>query len=470
MIRHQPSVLALVLSAVGAALLVSLSQHHVFFWDTIQLASKQAAWIYENAFTTLLLPDRIDSGHPPGLGLYLAACWRWLGRSLVVSHWAMWPWLWLLFYQLWRLCVQLAPRHSGWLLALVLADPVLLGQSVLVSPDIILLAAFLLGLNGILSTRRWMIVAAVLLLGTISMRGMLVGLGLFVVDLGYAAGPNRLIERLPGRLVAYLPGGMLALLFLWYHYLAKGWIGYHPASPWAPSFAGVDTGGLLRNMALLGWRWLDYGRFILWLAATGLFVAFRRRVLSLPPILRWLGGSWLLFSLLLAAPLLPHQGLMVHRYLLPAFVLFSLLVGSLLIRLIRQATWRRAGLSLAILLLLLGNAWVYPRQIAQGWDATLAHWPYYRLRSQVLHYIEREGISLADVGTAFPEIGPLDERDLSGRQDGMAEKALHRQRYIFYSNIMNDFSDAELQTLDTHWHIRHQVGGWPVRVVLYERK
>lgn len=467
--RGYSTILPLVLSALGAALLVGLSHHHVFFWDTIQLASRQARWIYDNDLGTVLLPDRIDSGHPPGMGFYLAAIWQIFGRSLTVSHWAMWPWLWLLLYQLWRTCTLLAPgRGRGWLFALVVADPVLLGQAILVSPDIILLAAFLLGLGGILSGHRWVLVPAVLVLGLISMRGMLVGLGLYAVDLGYPTGRLPSLREALRRLPHYLPGGLLALAFLSYHYAAKGWIGHHPDSPWAPSFARVDAPGLIRNTAVLGWRWLDYGRVAIWLAGAAVLQRHRG---PLSPTLRWLAGSWLLFALLLALPMLPYRGLMVHRYLLPAFILFTLLVGSLLLRPgALPPARRRLFPALLVGLLLLGNTWVYPRRVAQGWDATLAHWPYYHLRGQLLNFLEREGIALEEIGTAFPEIGPLDARDLSGRTAGMVEKHLDTQRYIFYSNVMNDFTDAELQTLDRDWHVLYRRGGWPVEVVLYAKE
>ena len=66
---------------------------HSFFWDTVQLASKHAHWYYENNFHYLFLPETINSGHPPLFGMYLAVCWQLLGKSLIVSHFSMLPFL-----------------------------------------------------------------------------------------------------------------------------------------------------------------------------------------------------------------------------------------------------------------------------------------------------------------------------------------------------------------------------------------
>ena len=48
-------------------------------------------------------------------------------------------------------------------------------------------------------------------------------------------------------------------MFQFYHYLNKGWIGYHTASPWAPSFEwgvfGADGQKLGTAMLENDWFW-----------------------------------------------------------------------------------------------------------------------------------------------------------------------------------------------------------------------
>ncbi|HXA01125.1 MAG TPA: hypothetical protein VNW99_04000, partial [Cytophagaceae bacterium] len=74
-----------------------------FFWDTIQLGSSQAHWFYDNDFQYFFLPGNIDSGHPPLFGFYLAILWKFFGRTLEVSHFAMLPFLFGIVIQIYIL-------------------------------------------------------------------------------------------------------------------------------------------------------------------------------------------------------------------------------------------------------------------------------------------------------------------------------------------------------------------------------
>ncbi|RMF02941.1 MAG: hypothetical protein D6772_02805, partial [Bacteroidetes bacterium] len=192
--RSQQQWLAAGYASLGAALVVGCTHAEPFFWDTVQLGAMHADWFYEQGFQTFLLPDRIDSGHIPAFGMYLAGLWRLFGQSLLVSHWAMWPWVALVFFQWWRLLGQRPSRWPMyWGVALLLASPVAMSQLSLISPDVILLAAFLLGWNSILRRQRYWLALAVTLLALISMRGMLVALALFCWEIyrDWPAGKGR---------------------------------------------------------------------------------------------------------------------------------------------------------------------------------------------------------------------------------------------------------------------------------------
>lgn len=430
-----------------------------FFWDTVQLSAKQAYWFYENGFGDLLLPNELDSGHPPLMGLYLAAVWMVFGKSLVVSHWAMFPFLLLINFSLFALIRQwvASPRDSLFLMLLFWLDPVLAGQLVLVSPDIILAGFFLLALRGIQTDDRRMVTLGVTVLALISMRGMMTAAALALYEWWRGAKPKQGL--------AYLPGLGLALAFLGYHYWQKGWIGYHAGSPWAPSFSGVtDPMLLLRNGAILLWRLLDFGRIFVWLGlflllrSTNSFKGLQLKSFALP----------LTIALVFFPVVLAYAHLSAHRYLLPLFlalhlVLVQVLAASRDVAVAKKIYWG------VLVGLALGNAWVYPRTIAQGWDSTLAHVPYYRLRREALGFLENQGIPIDSVGTAFPEIGPLKYRDLSDSQAGMQEKNLCTQRYVYDASVMNDFSEEELAALKKDWLPLKTFGRYPVRIVLYQK-
>ena len=448
--------------------LVGAMQYMPLFWDTVQLAGKHATFYWSTNFGTWWLPQGLDSGHPPTFGMYLAACWKLFGRSLPTSHWAMYPWLLLWAGGVWRTVGHwVAARWQIWIVLLLLVDPVWLGQAVLVSPDIWVMAGFWWALVGILENRRAYIVPATALLALTSTRGMMAVAALYVIrvvwDVQAGAKPS------PGRwcqlLVPFLPAALSGAAFLWAHYNATGWIGYHTASPWAPSFERVGLAGFLRNGAVLGWRVLDFGRVIPVLILLGAGIGWRN-LWHLPDWQRWSAALLVLGSFLFPSLLL-YKGLSGHRYLLP--LLQWLLVGlGFLITQLKNSRQKIIIYVVCLISLVAGHRWIYPRAISQQWDATLAHLPYQSLRLKVFRFLDEREIAYDSVGTAFPEIGPRDWRELTGDRAGLVDHAGLSTPYIWYSNVMNDFSDAELRVLDSFPVVaRWNSGG--VEVVLYQQ-
>lgn len=476
------------------------AQYHPFFWDTVQLGAKHADFFYTSDFSQLLLPPEMDSGHPPLFGLYLAACWRLFGATLPVSHWAMLPFLWGIMALLWALARHFGtPKTAWWLPLLVAADPVMAAQAVLVSPDVLLVFFFLLALWSIVKQKPVIQVIAIAGLALISMRGMMTAAMLFVWLLSRELRPRRAwyelgtpkpmwiryFRLLLNQMLLFLPGGLLAGGWLVWHYLQTGWIGYHPDSPWALSFERVGAEGIARNGVILVWRLLDFGRIFVW--AGVLFLLWQHRPIKafFQNKMQGQAVALLLLVLLFLTPtLLLYKALSAHRYLLPVFLALSLWLYTM------AAQAPKHGLKIVLscaLLLFAGNFWVYPQHIAQGWDASLAHWPYYQLRQQALDFIQQENLPLDSIGTAFPEIGPLHYRDLSGfieaggtggiqtrdgisrQQYGFKTKDLDSDPYILWSNVMNDFSDAERAALQKDWQPMQRWKKGAVEMVLYRR-
>lgn len=452
-----------------AAWAVWLVREHPFFWDTIQLGSKHAHWYYEQGFRYLLLPDHIDSGHPPGFGLYLAAAWALFGKSLVVSHFAMLPFVLGIVVLLFPVGRYFSSNWAWAFPLLALANPVLAAQLVLISPDVVLVFGFLLVLYGVLYDRIAAKVLGALLMAAISTRGMMCVLVLYAFELGRLGWPNWKI--LVNKAWAYVPAGLLALAFLTYHYIEKGWIGYHANSPWAPHFEGAGWMATLRNAMVLAWRFLDYGLVFVWLAlAIASYSVWRKAApLKANPI-RESALLFVLSTLLLSLPFLRYQGLHAHRYLLPAMLGLQLFAFALISNSGLSGKLRQGLLALMFVGLLTGHCWIYPASVAQGWDSTLAHLPYYSLKREMIDRLDARGIPLGEVGTAFPEIGPQYLKDLSDRMDGFSPKDLETQAYILWSNIMNDFTDAELDALQAEWRTDTRLCRGSICLVLYTNR
>jgi hypothetical protein len=183
-----------------AAVAIYLVRYHVFFWDTVQLGSKHAHFYYEHNFATLLLPQEIDSGHPPTFGLYLAALWLIFGKTLPVSHFAMLPFVWGILYFLWKIGKSITEeRKALFLLGMAMVDPTLASQCLLISPDVALACFFLMGVYAILQRHKWLKLLAMLGLAMVSMRGMMTVAALFCFEITIYFKPSLNPLSLKGR-------------------------------------------------------------------------------------------------------------------------------------------------------------------------------------------------------------------------------------------------------------------------------
>ncbi len=438
---------------VAFTLLTYFVSGNIFFWDTVQLGSKHAHFFFEQEKFSVLLPDSMNSGHIPAFGFYLSICWKIFGKSLEVSHFAMLPFLFGIVVQLQNILSRFLSKEYTILgVLVVLADPTFLGQAVLITPDIPLLFFFLWGLNAIFSKNRMILSLAITGLFLISMRGMMAAFAILLLDVFFEKRTyyKQLFPALFKKSLAYLPAVIIFASFFIHHYEAKGWVGYHTDSPWAPAFERVDLKGFIYNIGILGWRLLDFGRVFLWLIAGVLMLVGGRKI--------WrkergkeLIFIWLSVTICLSISLLMYKGLSGHRYLLPSMVMFSILTLYLISELSTSIRQRNILTLICFLGLATGNLWIYPEKISQGWDSTLAHLPYYQLRADMMEYLDAEGIGVDEVGTAFPNLTEFKYMELSDDMSVHARKNLDENPYILYSNVYNDFSDEEIDRLNSEF-------------------
>lgn len=459
-----------VVFTAGALLFLTCVQHDPFFWDTVQLASKQAHHFYNNGLNFLPLPEAIDSGHPPLLAYYLACIWSVFGKTLACSHWAMAPFLLANIALVYRLGYRLShPRWAWALVPLVFFDPVVSGQHALVSPDVLVICGFLMAVEGVLNARNGWLALGVLLLCASSMRGMMTAAGLMCWCLALQYGGLGPVSAPLRRLASFVPGFALAACFLWWHQKTSGWVGFHGSSPWAQAFEPVGPTGFVKNLAIVGWRFLDFGRIVEWLILVALlwrgpFQYFwphgRPRLESpasllsrhLPSFNRpqpaVLATLFLCLAIFLLPSALRYQNLSAHRYFLPLFITLHLIVFQLL-----AAQKRSFWLGVVLVGLLSGHCWIYPRGISMDWDSTLAHRPYHGLRQEAVNWLDAQGIPFSTVGSAFPNLNTGENLLLNGDERQFSDKDFSKNTYIFVSNIFNDFSEPDFWVLEKEWHL-----------------
>ena len=461
-----------VISLLLPIILFLLTIHYSFFWDTVQLASKHASYYFGSGFSSLLLPDNLDSGHIPAFGIYLAGVWKLFGRTLLVSHFAMLPFAIGIVWQVQRLIkYYFDGTNVGWAALLILLDPTLLAQITLVSPDIVLVFFFLVAWNSIIRNKRLVLSLAILGLFLISMRGMMVAFVLLIVDLYYnipfKQDRKEVFNNLLKRSTIYLPALFLFIIYSIYHYSTKSWVGFHLSSPWADSFAAVGITGVIKNIGILAWRIIDFGRIGLWLIFGILYFKYHKHIFK-DQHTRDLAFVFLCFLIILPLNMIWAEGLLAHRYLMPIYLCFAILVAKVLFSPYVIGRLRSILLILWIAFLTTGHLWVYPPKISQGWDSSLAYLPYNKLRHQAIQYLDNENINFDQVSSFFPNANTLDDIDLNGDMRSFT-KFTPGAEYVFYSNV-NNVSDEVYTSLLEDYDLVKEYREWRVYVHIYKIK
>jgi hypothetical protein len=465
-------------------------QQDPFFWDTVQLGSKHAHFFYENGLRWLPLPEQIDSGHPPVFGFYLAHIWSFFGKTLPASHWAMLPFLLLNIWLLYRLGLRLGgERWAFWLVPLVLLDPVMASQSTLVSPDVVLVCGFLFAVEGILGKNKTFATVGILMLCMISVRGMMTAGAIFTWQFFLSFWKNlpalrSLVVRTDANSVSknwdwakewmrnaipFLPGFAFAAWFLWWHKEATGWVGLHPNSPWMPTFVPAKGFELIRNLAVIGWRWLDFGRVFEWLILSWL-VWKNWPLKKMNPAALDLLLLLVCLAVFLSPSALLFKNVSAHRYSLPGFLALHFLVFQMFAHWKSEIGNKKLVLPFLMLALALGNLWIYPRGVAMGWDATLAHHSYHVLRAEAVAFLEKEKIDFQTVGSYFPNLNTGENTALNGDERRFVEVDFSRNAYVLASNVFNDISDADDAILRRDWNLLRKWQHAGVWVEIYQRK
>ncbi|NPA44250.1 MAG: hypothetical protein GXO49_01825, partial [Chlorobi bacterium] len=362
---------------------------NIFFWDTVQLASLHAHYFYENNFNNLLLPNEIDSGHIPSFGMYIALIWKIFGKTLFASHFAILPFLYGIIWQAYLLIKKFINKKYVFLaLVIFLADATLLAQSTLISPDVVLVFLFLLALNSVLKQNKILLSISVAGLFLISMRGMMVATSILTLDIIFNIQFTNFKEtfvQLLKKTIIYIPALIIFIAFNYYHYYVKGWFAYHNNSPWATNFEITNLKGFLRNIIILIWRLIDFGRIFMWIITLSIIISSYKSIKNDKKI-RKLIIILFVVSFFLLISFLMYKSLTGHRYILPIYLTFSLLTTYLIFEKIKTKKRKIIISTLLVLGLLSGNFWVYPEKIAQGWDSSLAYLNYFKLRNKTIDY------------------------------------------------------------------------------------
>ncbi|MDO7137349.1 hypothetical protein [Algibacter lectus] len=439
---------------VLSVIIVLLSLDVGMFWDNVLYGSKIGNHLIQNSlFRWDSIPVSIDNGHPPFLATLLASGWVLFGKSLSISHWMMLPFIFGLLYQLYYfVCFFVEGKYLKIAaFILVLADPTLLSQLVLISPEIFHLFFFFLALNSILRNNIFFKILGLSLLGIVTFRGMMLCFGVFLIDaLIYTVIKKQKIQYFFSKevLLTYSVAATPACLYVAWRYATKGWLISHPLQTWGNALEFSSILDFLRNFGrnilVLGYQFTDFGRIVLLLFIVGTFCIKRKTI-------DWKKYNYLLIISVFSTSVIYSTSLIIrntmgHRYFVISYVALALLAFML----IMEYRAKKIIFSGMLVSLLLGNLIVYPDTFAQGWDASLAHLSYWPIRKEAINYMEEKGIPIGKTASFFPNSTSIDNIDLNGDIRAF-EGYSGDETYVFYSNVYN-LSDEELQELQENYY------------------
>jgi hypothetical protein len=445
------------------------NSNHFFFWDTISQVSAPANWYYDTGFRHFFVPDEIATGHPTFVPMYIAFLWKIFGKTLLVSHLGMFPFVFGILFQINRYIES--ANCSGfyrWLILIIVAlDATLLSQMSLVSFDVVQIFFFLWCANSIVYQKNIHLGIAFTFLALTSLRGAICCGGIILFDLIYSYSNVRKISF--NTFLKYLPGTVGLALFLVSFYQEKNWIIHNVVSGrWKESSEMASFSEIIRNIGLIGWRLVDFGRIGIWVILVYIFVKAVRSKTLFDNFFR--ATFILLFcQLIVFFPfLIFSRNFIGHRYLLPIIIPAAICAGYWVLN------YTGKPLMLYIILLasaVTGYSMIYPKAIAQGWDATPAHWPYYNLRKEMLEIIKKDTIPVSQIGSFFPNLASFKVTDLSDNTTSFKEADLQTDKYILFSNVYNRPYNQLVELYSAgKWKEIEKVERRGVYLILFKRK
>ena len=466
--KYKKTLILLVLSA----LIVIISLKVGMFWDNVLFASKMGNPLFENGILKWnLIPLESDPGHPPFLATLMAFAWTLFGKSLCVSHWIMLPFIFGLLWQIGSFVTFFVKDKSLqiWAYLLVVSDPTLLSQLVLVNPEVIQLLFFFVALNAVLKNNIYLKVIGLAFLGIVTYRGMMLCVGIFLIDfLMHLFIKKKDVKAFFTKqtILSYIIAATPAIMYIAWRFLTRGWISSHPEENWgnAWQFASFQEflKNFLRNILVLGQRFIDFGRIvpILFIFVT---LYIKRKSIEwekiMPVVLIFFFSTIVIstISLLIKNPI-------GHRYYIPSYLSLGLL-SFLLVKEYKIKKLLYIGLLSS---LILGNFIVYPDGFSQGWDSSLAHLPYWDLRKNAIEYMDNKPLPISETASFFPNNTTLDNVDLNGDMRSFIGFS-GTEKYVFCSNVYN-LSDEELKILHQDYHSLKSFEKRKVRIEIMQKK
>jgi hypothetical protein len=451
----------LYLSIVFFTLLTLFSRSIPFFWDGT-FFSEIAVNFYEKEFNSLIIEGQPDTGGFPLYSLYLAFCWKLFGKSLLVSHLALLPFVAGICHFYFKLANRfLLPGALPLAFILLLCEPCLVTQSMLMGYDLLMICFFLMALYSLLSGNKSIFALSLIFLTMCSMRGVMLGASLMATEI--------LLQREISfrNIKKYIPAVLIFSFWGIYHYTQTGWFFFSPEREQTDE-ALNSFPGFLKQLFFVGWKLSDLGRIALWLfLIMGSVQLLKKKNTAEFRSLMTLLFIPLLFLVLGMALLSNPVG---PKYFIAVFLLLNIGVCYLWQKLERRSI-KISLIVLFVISLLCGNLLMYPERFGNTWDASLKVIPYFPLKEKMDAYISENNIDPGEIGTQYPMIADKRFSHLSETSFAYPNVwcgPLWNYAYFLQSNVINTDIPEQVEEVKKSWILLKKVTAGPVYISLYK--
>ncbi|MEI7594307.1 MAG: hypothetical protein WCK02_01065 [Bacteroidota bacterium] len=414
-----------------------------FFWDYTTL-SETAQKINLQGFGLQNL-SLVDSRQMLLYGYYLSACWTVFGKTLFVSHLVVLPFILGLTYEFIKLSefFNLNKLYIFIGLLLLVADPTISTQIILMGFDITLVYLFLAALNSIFQNNVKMLIFYMSILALFSMRGIMLLPVLVLFNLYF----NKYNLKL---LTFFSIPLFLSLIHL---YIAKSGI----AEDSSRQIVSLEQ--FFRNCIYIFWKICDFGRIFLLISIVILYK-------SIPKSLKVLLLLLFVFFIFTMAPFSNPIG---HRYfmILTVIMIIALLISIEKLYFNRQV----AILGIIVCFLISGNFWLYHVKYGNGWDGSLKVLSYFETKDKLDLWLKEKKIEKKNIISGFPLLANNMKTNLSENTDEFADRrtdTIENYKYVVYSNVCNEFTQQELNSIKQNWKLIKSFQNGQVEISVYQ--
>jgi|GEM_PF-4065855 len=459
--QHWPIWIAVIVFALWRAWAATFMP---FFWDAPLGLLEPAQYLYTNGLQHLIFPQNLIA-EPPLLPLLLAMLWKLVGVNMWSCHALMAAFTLGAVFQIGKLAQKFSsPQQLPWILLLVFSEATWVALSQHLSPDLALVFFGVLAINALHAGRFKTLTFAGVCLSMLSVRGEITLLGIGFGSLAWNLWAKRnLHETITLRwclklLAPYLPALSAAILFWIVRKFTLGHFYFDPGYISIQDRAVVPLQKMVRNVAVMAWRFTDMGRIAYWIVLCVTVGLYRKKMLV------WLRqnaqAAFYLFGIFLALlPFtLPFSNPFCTRYFLMQFILGLILLGKLILDFLPRKS------AIAAILFMVIASWsahlvMLPIGVSRAWDGTLATLIYFDQVKEAQRFFKEHHIALEQVG--------FDHTEKTTGIDLFHDRR-ESDRYAIISHVQNP-SDQTLDSMDHYWEPIADLTEFGLQTRIYRR-